>query len=236
MEPPAATWQLSQSAPTTFGRSLVAEAARRTTFSTDLNVSSLLKPPAAVNGSATTTPQTGLSVLMSGSVTTSANGSSTTTAAAAAVHDTTPGSILTKRVMASLSPAQQQRYRQDLLERENQASSLAAAGMVAEEVSLTGAPPHPLSSAEDVDCSDHSAEVNPIGNADTNMNWSLMDNLYNMHLDDMDMDFATLFDPVNEMMWNNLSANSEPQNLSSSEVLSPSPLPQPPPPPPPPSS
>ena len=151
---------------------------------------------------------------MNGGMAAPGNGSATTAVATATMtkpstlHATTPGSILTKRVMASLSPVQQQRYQQDLLEREHQASSLAAAGMVAEKVDLTGAHTQQLPSTDEVDGTNHSTDPNPIGDVDANMNWNLMENMYNMHLDDMDMDFATLFDPVNEMIWNNLPDNN----------------------------
>lgn len=220
LEPPAtASWQLSQSAPTTIGRNLES---RQATFRSDgINVGALLKPPAArSSGTNVGTPQTGLSVLMNGGVGPAAqpgSGSNST------LHTTTPGSALTNRVMASLTPAQQQRYQQDLLERENQASSLAAAGLVAEKVSLTGAPssqpPQPasfLAAAAPTASNDNnldgaadssSTEPNPMSEVEASMNWSLMDTLGAMQLDDMDMDFATLFDPVNEMMWNNLQSS-----------------------------
>ena len=78
-------------------------------------------------------------------------------------------------------------------ERERQASALAAAGMVAESVSLSGgraglsAPPQLASSAPG---------NNTIGEVD-NINWGAMD-MGGVQVDDMDLDFATLFDPSNE--------------------------------------
>lgn len=77
-------------------------------------------------------------------------------------------------------------------ERERQASALAAAGMVAETVSLEGcsgvaAPPELQSSAPAV--STHS-DVD-------NINWGAMD-ASGLQIDDMDLDFATLFDPNTE--------------------------------------
>jgi len=201
LEPPA---MLSQSAPTSLGQSMLsstslASESRQANFrggdssssSLQINVGSLLKPPAAASGQ----PQTGLSLLMNGGVN-SNNGTTTTQ------HATTPGSAMTAQVMATLSPAQQQRYQQDLLEREHQASSLAAAGLVAEKVSLTGA-----TEPSSVPCHHNhyeapAAEAGMAENGNSNNNWNLMDNLGAMQLDDMDMDFATLFDPVNESMWN----------------------------------
>ena len=125
--------------------------------------------------------------------------------------------------MASLSPAQQKRYQQDLLERENQASSLAAAGLVAESVSLTGVH-YPQPQSEGLPAppllSGSGSTPNPVSSGGDaavteldSINWNLMDNLGAMHLDDMDMDFATLFDPVNEM-WN-LSTPGKPEAAAS---------------------
>ena len=74
-------------------------------------------------------------------------------------------------------------------ERERQASSLAAAGMVAETVSMSGgrtglaAPPQLASSAP--------AATSSTGDLD-NINWG---DVSGVQVDDMDLDFATLFDP-----------------------------------------
>ena len=125
--------------------------------------------------------------------------------------------------MSTLSPTQQQRYRQDWLERENQASSLAAAGMVAESV-RSGADQQNLSSTANY----LTTTIPVLGlqppptifaqqptlpggihhdaiNANTtnvteldSINWNIMD-IGGMQIDDMDMDFATLFDPANEL-------------------------------------
>jgi hypothetical protein len=123
--------------------------------------------------------------------------------------------------LSTLSPAQQQRYRQDWLERENQASSLAAAGMVAESVSLTGSGPTPTVNYVTTSIPVLGLQppptilaqpAPPAGTATNNsnnnatstvteldsINWNLMD-FGGMNLDDMDMDFATLFDPANEL-------------------------------------
>jgi hypothetical protein len=113
--------------------------------------------------------------------------------------------------LSTLSPTQQQRYRQDWLERENQASALAAAGMVAESVTMnhssssnyvtTTLPVVGLQAPPTI-----GAQHNPPGAPLTNsmvteldsINWNLMD-IGGMNIDDMDMDFATLFDPANEL-------------------------------------
>lgn len=73
-------------------------------------------------------------------------------------------------------------------ERERQASALAAAGMVAETVSGVraglAAPPQLLSSPPG---NNTSGEVD-------NINWGAVD-MGGVQVDDMDLDFATLFDP-----------------------------------------
>lgn len=80
-------------------------------------------------------------------------------------------------------------------ERDRQASALAAAGMVAESATVAGRLPHglhpppPLVSA-DVPQTSTSIELDSI-------NWSMMDSGANT--DDMDLDFAQLFDPANEL-------------------------------------
>ena len=77
-------------------------------------------------------------------------------------------------------------------ERERQASALAAAGMVADTVStpggLTGmaAPPQLAAPA--------SAPATASSGVVDNINWGGVD-AGEVHLDDMDLDFATLFDP-----------------------------------------
>lgn len=114
--------------------------------------------------------------------------------------------------LSTMSPKQQLRYQQELLERENQASSLAAAGMVAESVSLTA--PHGSLGNNNNNNSNNTmpvlglqapptilSQLAPTPAAATELesiNWNFMD-IGAMHLDDMDMDFATLFDPANEL-------------------------------------
>jgi hypothetical protein len=92
------------------------------------------------------------------------------------------------------------------MDRERQASALAAAGMVADSISLTRSAPSLLHGV----ASSHSRVLdappqlggqaltgNPNPSDLDNINWSLMD-LGQMHIDDMDMDFARLFDPAQE--------------------------------------
>jgi hypothetical protein len=84
---------------------------------------------------------------------------------------------------------------EDLSERDRQASSLAAAGMVAESATVAGRlsqglhPPPPLVSAD--------APQTPTTIELDSINWSMMDSGANA--DDMDLDFAQLFDPANEL-------------------------------------
>ncbi|GAX15802.1 hypothetical protein FisN_3Lh248 [Fistulifera solaris] len=84
---------------------------------------------------------------------------------------------------------------EDLSERDRQASSLAAAGMVAESATVAGRlsqglhPPPPLVSA-DAPQTSATIELDSI-------NWSMMD--AGANADDMDLDFAQLFDPANEL-------------------------------------
>lgn len=126
--------------------------------------------------------------------------------------------------LSTLSPTQQQRYRQDWLERENQASSLAAAGMVAESVRnsteqqnlsssttnyltttipVLGLQPPPTIYAQQptlpggLNHETTNATTTNVTELDS-INWNLMD-IGGMHIDDMDLDFATLFDPTNEL-------------------------------------
>jgi hypothetical protein len=101
-----------------------------------------------------------------------------------------------------LTPEQQARIQEDLADRERQASALAHAGMVADSVSLTRpaasvgqvlqAPP-PLGAL--------APPVNPTGDNGhppmESINWNLDVGLGG-GLDDMDMDFANLFDTETE--------------------------------------
>jgi hypothetical protein len=108
---------------------------------------------------------------------------------------------------AHLTPEQQARIQEDLADRERQASALAAAGMVADSVSLTRpataignvlqAPP-PLGGM-----APPAIGVGPDHNGHPPMesiNWNLDfgTGLSGSGLDDMDMDFATLFDAEQE--------------------------------------
>ena len=90
---------------------------------------------------------------------------------------------------------------QEMRDRDRQASALAAAGMVAESVgvagkgqqqkSAQGLQPPPLLAAGGAPLTAPSTELDSI-------NWNLMD-IGAMHLDDMDLDFAQLFDPASEL-------------------------------------
>jgi hypothetical protein len=151
-----------------------------------------LKP---VSSTTAPTGPTGLSVLMNGDVATSLNmqhSTSTPTAGALSV---------------TMSPDQRQRYQQDMLERDHQASALAAAGMVAESVThslpVQGLlpPPQLVSNPSLPAPTSTTTELDSI-------NWNLMD-IGAINLDDMDMDFASLFDPATELAHMHASKSGE---------------------------
>lgn len=153
-------------------------------------------------------PQTGLSLLMNGGV--SYSHVSQSQLLQPATVSSTPS------ISGFLSPEARQRYQQDLMERDRQASSLAAAGMVAESINNTNPhhnlqqpssqvlhPPPPLVSGST--CSDSTntataaSTTTPLTTPELDtINWNLMD-IGGPQYDDMDMDFATLFDPANEL-------------------------------------
>jgi hypothetical protein len=176
--------------------------------------------------SASMQPQTGLGILM--------NGSASTT-------DETPATIVSNQTYATqnLTPEQQARLHEDLKDREQQASALAAAGLVADSVSYTRtggqilqAPPSlmgmpamslhaaavPLSSvsARNINTDSisaassqhHSNNHNSINNGPPiveNINWNLdvgggPGAMMGTGLDDIDMDFATLFDSEEQIL------------------------------------
>jgi len=93
---------------------------------------------------------------------------------------------------------------EDLADRDLQASALAAAGMVAESVRMSTSspsqptiglqPPPPLAMGHAPPPPTSTAELDSI-------NWNMMDigTGAGNHLDDIDMDFAAMFDPANEL-------------------------------------
>jgi hypothetical protein len=130
-----------------------------------------------------------------------------------AMHNST--SVPNVASISTLSPTQQ-RHRQEWLERESQASSLAAAGMVAESVRnnetepssstnyitttipVLGLQPPPTIFSHPVQGGSGTTTTSTAVTELDSINWNLMD-IGGMHIDDMDMDFATLFDPANEL-------------------------------------
>ena len=186
--------------------------------------SSLLRPKSPASKMAAATPPTGLSVLMNGGVHNPMFDTSSSLTGSALPNSTSVPNIAK---LSTLSPTQQQRYRQDWLDRENQASSLAAAGMVAESVqhsSSISTEQHPTSTTNYLTTTipvlglqpppsifsqqptlpggvNHDA-ANPTTTNVTELdsiNWNLMD-IGGMNIDDMDMeDFANLFDPAHEL-------------------------------------
>lgn len=127
-----------------------------------------------------------------------------------AVPQQTPSSAINLS-MSNLTPQQLKLVQEDLAERERQASALAAAGMVAETVDQSGsgnlqnmghgivggtsgmtwqglhAPPVLAAMAP--------LTTSPGGTPAEGTDWNDMD----MNLDDMEMDFAKLFDPAHEV-------------------------------------
>jgi hypothetical protein len=103
----------------------------------------------------------------------------------------------------NMATGQQGLAREEMADRELQASALAAAGMVAENVSLTRpavghilqAPP-PLSAPPTL--AGMGAPPTPPGVHMEGINWNMMGELGTNLVDDMDMDFANMFDPEKE--------------------------------------
>ena len=180
--------------------------------------SSALSNPQSANSQ----PQTGLGILMNNS------------SSAATPH--APAPVLSNPTYVThLTPEQQVRLQADLADREHQASSLAAAGMVADSVdynarpatnvgqvlrappSLVGMPVPmggvssmvPLSSLSNPSCVPTAAQPSG-GNNDgsvpqvESINWNLdVDSagpMLSSGFDDIDMDFATLFDSTEEQL------------------------------------
>ncbi len=148
-----------------------------------------------------TQPQTGLGILM--------NNSGSAAQAPVASH----------AYASHLTPEQQVRFQADFVDREQQASSLAAAGLVADGSSGVGqilrAPPAlvgmpvPTGAANSVQLSSLSdaqhpqAQPPPSGGEPQiqNINWNLDgDNALGAGLDDIDMDFAVLFDNEEQLL------------------------------------
>jgi hypothetical protein len=155
---------------------------------TDTHMANFRTFSASIPQQASGTPQTGLGILMNNKTGNISNGALTPSFSS----DT-------------LSLGQNQMITSDIADRESQASSLAAAGMVADNINyiyMTNnnelsaslpaqgllAPPI-LGSLAPPPIQDPSTTIDGI-------NWSLMD--VGMALDDMEMDFAKLFDPAQE--------------------------------------
>jgi len=154
-------------------------------------------------------PQTGLGILMNGGV--SASAPPPPPPPQSAPH---PGSHAYQTPHGNpsyshLTPEQQTRIKEDLADRERQASALAAAGMVADSVTLTRpsaaigqvlqAPP-PLVGMPPPAAPGHMNSSDPVGHPPMeSINWNLdLGPALGSGLDDMDMDFATLFDTEQE--------------------------------------
>lgn len=183
---------LSQSAPTLLpssmlGKSILSES-RQANFRSSSPRGGILLGPAAARTAGG--PQTGLSLLMNGGVVRS------TAPTAVSSTNTLTSTANTMGVIAcgTMTADQQQRYQQDLLERDIQASSLAAAGMLADSVSLTTPPGLQAPPTLATTAGPTPSTCNEIDS----INWNLMD-IGTMQIDDIDMDFANLFDPASEL-------------------------------------
>lgn len=211
LEPPASMLapasSLSQSAPTVMTTSILGRAAILHAPSESRQADFRSASPHLNAGVAA--PQTGLSLLMNGGVS-YPNASQPQLLPPAAI-----GSM--PSVSGFLSPEARQRYQQDVLERDRQASSLAAAGMVAESINNTKLHhnfhqqnnqvlnPPPASFVAGSTCSESTntltvaSTTTPLTTPELDtINWNLME-VGGQQFDDMDMDFATLFDPANEL-------------------------------------
>jgi hypothetical protein len=129
---------------------------------------------------------------------------------------------------------EENRSQDDLLDRDRQASALAAAGMVAESISLSRTDIDRVHSSGSMvtsiglkappELAGHAPPVTSTSSELDNINWNLMD-LGQMHLDDMDMDFARLFDPAQEAEnmqtegsgWPSAATSTDTSSLSFSE-------------------
>jgi hypothetical protein len=166
-------------------------------------------------------PQTGLSVLMSGRT----------------LHppQLTTSTSLTAFGTMTGNAKDDNRSQDDMFDRDRQASALAAAGMVADSIgfsrsmgpdrvhSSTSLASHGLEAPPQL--AGHAPPPVPSASSELdNINWNLMD-LGQMHLDDMDMDFARLFDPAQEAEnmqtegsgWPSAATSTDTSTLSYSE-------------------
>jgi hypothetical protein len=161
-------------------------------------------------------PQTGLSVLMNGGNLHAPLQQPMTTTAA-------PTAFATMSGIAK----EQVRTQDDLRDRDHQASALAAAGMVAESISLTRSDPDrvhpgPMITSHGLEAPPQLAGRAPPPTTSStseldNINWNLMD-LGSVHLDDMDVDFARLFDPAQEAENMLTEGSGWPSTATSSET------------------
>lgn len=160
-----------------------------------------LSPPTALPSATTGSgvPQTGLGILMNGN----------------AFSKPAP---VSQHARMHMSPEQQQ----DLADRERQAKSLAAAGMVAETVGRGNHPgalygPPSLASSG----SAPAAATGFYGIMDSN-NWGMPE--IDASLEDMEMDFANLFDPAHEMESMQTEGSGWPGTDDTNNSISPTPV------------
>lgn len=165
-----------------------------------------MSPPTALPPAATTAgvPQTGLSILMNGN---------------AFNKPAPPPETVQQHARAHMSPEQQR----DLADRERQAKSLAAAGMVAETVGRGNAAyPGAMYGPPTL------APADAVPSATSGFNGIMDSNYWGMDVDasleDMEMDFAKLFDPAHEMESMQTEGSGWPGTEGNGSSISPSPL------------
>jgi len=111
-------------------------------------------------------------------------------------------------------PSSPRHFADEIVDQDHQASSLAAAGLVADGVSVAGvtgpiaqglqAPP-PLAPGSSAPLAAPSTELDSI-------NWNLLNMGSSNQLDELDVDFAQLFDPASEAELVHSEGNSWPRN------------------------
>ncbi len=141
-------------------------------------------------------PRTGLGILMSsnGDATKGGNGVGTAVAPPPATHHVhqPPVHIAPNPFV---SAEQQKMMRQDMIDRERQASALAAAGMVAEKVDSS----HPATIVNPASTNTSAGAGVPISPRTELGLFDMGDTLSAAAIDQMETDFSRLFDPENEI-------------------------------------
>jgi hypothetical protein len=125
--------------------------------------------------------------------------------------------------MTTMNRGEQHQAREtaEIEDRELQAAALASAGMVADSFRMSQGlqPPPMLATYSSTPPTRMSNEIDCI-------NWSAMDTMTGtMHVDDMDLDFASLFDPAQELANMHTEGSGWPKSSSPDPSLAVSPTP-----------